>query len=78
MTDKNREENITSISYKIRFIGSARIIVSELSILVDNLAEEIHKIKHKYGYDDRKCGTCKIKKKDCERFLEYPNQWKMI
>ena len=41
--------------------------------LVHNLAERIHKIKCKYGHDDKQCKTCKIKYKDCECFLEYAN-----
>ena len=43
------------ISYKIKFINSARFMGSLLSNLVNNLAERIHKIK------------CK----DCDCFLEY-------
>ena len=53
--DKEGIENIITISYKIKFIDSARFIASLLSNLVDNLAEEIHKIK------------CE----DCGCFLEY-------
>ena len=43
------------MSYKIRFIDSARFLASLLSNLVDNLTKEIHKIK------------CK----NCDYFLEY-------
>ena len=43
--------------YKIKFNGSARFMTSPLPILVDNLAEVIHKIK------------CK----DCDCFPEYEN-----
>ena len=53
--DKDGNENDVNIFYKIKFIDSARFIVSSLSNLVDNLAEGIHKIK------------CK----DCDFFLEY-------
>ena len=40
-------------------------MTSSLSNLVNNLAEGIHKIKCKYGQDDKKCETCGIKKKGC-------------
>ena len=43
------------ISYKIKFIDSARFMASSLSNLVGNLAKVIHNIK------------CK----DCDFFLEY-------
>ena len=43
------------ISYKIKFIDSAKFMASSLSNLVDNLLKGIHKIK------------CK----DCSCFLEY-------
>ena len=46
---------------------------SSLSNLVKNLSEKIHRIKFKYGHDDGKCETCKIKYKYCDRFLEYTN-----
>ena len=53
--DKDGNESVVTISYKIKFIDSARFIATILSNLVDNLTEEIHKIK------------CK----DCYHFLEY-------
>ena len=57
--DKEGNENIIILSYKIKFINSARFMGSLLSNLVDNLAftnsQRIHKIK------------CK----DCDCFLEY-------
>ena len=43
--DKGGNEDITTVSYKIKLIDSARFIASSLSNLVDNLAEGIHKIK---------------------------------
>ena len=55
--DKDDNENVVTIFYKIKFIDSTRFMASSLSNLVDNLAEGIHKIK------------CK----DCKYFLEYGN-----
>ena len=46
---------------------------SSLSSLANNLAEEIHKIKCKYGHDGKKCKTCGIKYEDFHCFLEYIN-----
>ena len=45
--DKDGNENITTVSYKIKFIDSARFMAISLSNLVSNLAERIHKIKCK-------------------------------
>ena len=45
--DKDGNESVETISYKIKFINSARFMSSSLSNLIDNLAEEIHKIKCK-------------------------------
>ena len=53
--DTEGNENIITISYKMKFIESARFMVSSLPNLVDNLTEGIHKIK------------CK----DCDCFFEY-------
>ena len=53
---KNREEttkNISSISYKLQSIISAKFLASSLSNLTDNLAERIHKIKRKCGHDNK-------------------------
>ena len=35
-------------------------MASSLSNIVDNLSERIHRIKFKYGQDDKKCETCGI------------------
>ena len=43
--DKDDEESVVTISYKIKFIDSARFMGSSLSNLVGNLTEGIHKIK---------------------------------
>ena len=41
-------------------------MASSLSNLFNNLGEGIHKIKCKYGHDNKKCQTCEIKYKHCE------------
>ena len=40
---------------------------------IDNLAEGIHTIKCKYGYDNTRCETCRIKYKYYECYLQYIN-----
>ena len=40
---------------------------------LSNLSEGIHRIKCKYGQNDKKCETCGIKYKYCDCFLEYTN-----
>ena len=42
--DKDSNKVVLNISYKIKFIDSARFTASSLSNLVDNLAKGIHKI----------------------------------
>ena len=37
---------------KLKFINSVKFIARSLSDLVDNLAEEIHKIKCQYGHSN--------------------------
>ena len=54
------KEIIKNILYILQFLDSARFIASSLSNLVNNLSEGIHKIKCKYGHDDKKCQTCRI------------------
>ena len=54
-TDKDGYESIVTISYKIKFIDSARFMANSLSNLVDNLTEGIHESNCKY----------------CDCFLEY-------
>ena len=53
--DKDGNESVITISYKIKFIYSARCMASSLPNPADNLAEGNHKIKNK----------------DCNCFLEY-------
>ena len=50
--DKNGEEIIEIISYRLRFIQNARFMTSLLSNLVKNLSKGIHKFKCKYRNDD--------------------------
>ena len=45
--DKDGNESVVTISYKINFIDSARLMANSLSNFIDNLAEGIHKIKCK-------------------------------
>ena len=59
--DKEVNENIITISYKIKLIDSVRFMASSLSNLVDNLAEGIHRIKLK------DCDSFL----DCDCFLEH-------
>ena len=47
-------------------------MASSLSNLVNNLSAGIHRIRCKYGHDDKKCETCGIKYKYCE-YCEYTN-----
>ena len=48
------EKKLQKISYILQFIDSARFMKSSLSNLVNNLPEVIHKIKYKYGHNDKK------------------------
>ena len=53
-------------------------MASSSSNLFNNLSEGIHKTKCKYGYDDKKCETCRIKYKYFDCFLEctdFENGW---
>ena len=52
--DKHVKEIIKTISHRLQFIVSARYMATSLSNLASNLAEGIHKIKCKYGHDDKK------------------------
>ena len=52
----------------LEFIIKARFMASSLSNLVNNHSEETHRIKCKYGYDDRKSKTCEIKYRYCNSF----------
>ena len=70
---KNGKEITKTISYRLQFTDCASFMASSLSNLADNLAEGIHEIRFKYGYDDEKCESCGIKYKDCDCCFEYTN-----
>ena len=63
--DKNGEEITRNTSHILQFIDSARFMASSLSNLANNLSEGMHRIKCKFGHDDKKCKTCGIKYKYC-------------
>ena len=48
-------------------------MASSWSDLFNNLSDGVHKIKCKYGHNDKKCETCGIKYKHCDCFREYEN-----
>ena len=52
--DKHGKRIKKNVSYILQFIDSARFMATSLSNLENNLSEEIHKIKCKYRYDDKK------------------------
>ena len=61
------------ISCILHIIDSTRFMTSSLSNLVNTLFEGIHKIKCRYGHDDKKCEICVTKYKHYDYFLEYMN-----
>ena len=70
-TDKKGEEVAKNISYVLQFIDSTRFMASSLLNFVNTYSEGIHRIKCKFGDDDKKCETCGIRYKYCNCFLEY-------
>ena len=50
-------------SYTLQFIDSTIVMVSLLSNLVNNPSEGIHRIKCKFGNNNKKCETYGIKYK---------------
>ena len=64
--DKSGKEITKAISYKLKFIDSARFMINSLSNFVNNLAEGIHIIKCKYGHNNETFG---IKYKNVSVFL---------
>ena len=62
---KNGKETMKPISYRLQFIKSNLITKFYLSLsnLFNNLAEEIHKIKCKYGHDNETVKRVELNKK---------------
>ena len=50
--NKNEEKVVKKISFIFPFIDSAGFMASSLSNLINNLSEEIHRIKSKFRYND--------------------------
>ena len=65
--DKHGEEITKTISYKRKLINSSKFMASSLLSLVDNLPEEIHKIKCKHGHGDDKDNSILYKPLCCNR-----------
>ena len=75
--DKDGNEDIVTISYKIKFNGSAKFMASSLSNLADNLAERFPKNKCKdldcfLGYKSVKDNFIKYKGLSCNK--DYSNK----
>ena len=66
------EENFKKqIYFILQFVDSVRFIASSLSDFVNYLSEGIHRIKCKYGHDNKRCEKCPIKNTYCDCCLEY-------
>ena len=61
------------MSYILQYIDSTRFMARSLSNLVNYPFGGVHRIKYKFGHDNKKCETCGIKYKYCDLFLEYTN-----
>ena len=68
--NKGGNESVVTISYKAKFIDSARFMATSLSNLVNNLTEEIHKIK----FNNCKCESNFIKYKCLSCNKDYSNK----
>ena len=55
--DKNGKDIKKYISYILQFIDSARFMARSFLNLINNLCEGIHRIKCKFGHDDKQCKT---------------------
>ena len=60
------------ISYRLQFIDSAKVMVSSLLNLVNNLAEGVHKIKCKYGHDNKKIQNLELNTKIVSVVMNIP------
>ena len=67
------DKNEGGIIYILQFIDSRRVMASSLSNLVNNLSEEIRRIKCTFRHDAKKCETCGIKYEYCDCFRKYIN-----
>ena len=70
--DKDGNESVKAISYKIKFIDSMEFMTNSLSKLIDNLTERIHQIKCKdcncfFGYESAKNDSLKYKCLSCNK-----------
>ena len=59
-------------SYRLQFIDSAKVMVSSLLNLVNNLAEGVHKIKCKYGHDNKKIQNLELNTKIVSVVMNIP------
>ena len=57
----------------LQIIDCARFMAILLSIFINSLSEGNHRVKCKYGQDDKRYETCRIKYKYCDCYLDYPN-----
>ena len=58
--NKNEEEVTKNISYILQFIDSTRFMESSLSNFVNNISEGIHRIKYKFGHNNKKCENVEL------------------
>ena len=52
--DKNGKENTQTVTYRLEFIDSTRLMANSSSNLVNELPEAIHKIKSEYKPENNK------------------------
>ena len=58
-----------TLFYILQFIDSARFMTNSLSNFINKPSEGIHRIKCKFGHDEKKFQTCRIKYKYCGCFF---------
>ena len=63
------KECTKTISCRLQFIDSARLMARSLPNFVNNLAEGIHKIKCKSEHDNKKCERVELNTKVATAFL---------